>query len=231
MGERLATAVGWLVLVGLVFAAGSVLLPACGVRLGPWEVSWCPRPMAVAKEATPMLIAQVAQLEDKLVNRAVCPVAAPSSPATPPPTAPIQAPAQPPATPRPRIGDVMQLPSNASDLSFLDGCWASSSGLKNGRSGREIKVKYCFAGGEGHGTIHITGGNTCEGRLSSRRDGETLLISQGRVPCHGGTSFVPASITCRTSGATATCDIIDEKDGRPEPLEDRTIGATFRRVE
>jgi len=222
MGARIGATLAWLVLTGLILAAGWLLLPACGIRLGMWQVSWCPHTApVVAGESNSMLIAQIDQLEQSLLERAVCP------PDPPPP--PLQSPA--PVTPRPRVGDVMQLPSDQADLSFLDGCWESSSELRNTRTGRPIQVKYCFSGGGGRGQVQISGGHSCAGSLSSRRDGDSLLITQGSVPCQDNSRFLPASITCRPSGATAKCDIIDEIDGRPEPRQNQVIGATFRRIE
>ncbi|GGK27939.1 hypothetical protein [Salinarimonas ramus] len=234
MTDKTISVLGWGALAVLLVAAGALLLPACGLRLGPIEMAWC-APPARAAAATPEgdlddLLLQVQALEDALIARPIC---------DPPPVRRAEAP--PPLEPepepdRPQIGDDLVLPDNEGDLSFLQGCWESpqNSNIIQGGTNIPIRVRYCFTGSDGSGTVEILNSRDgdCRGPMQARREGDRLLIEYERAICErNGAAFVPGVIECREGANQATCDLIEIRDGVREPRSNQVRDTTLRRID
>ncbi|WP_372423402.1 hypothetical protein [Salinarimonas chemoclinalis] len=218
-GKGLAI-VGWSAFAALLVGVGALLLPACGLRLGPIVAAWCADPARAAAAVSPPdeldeLLLQVHALEDALVARPVCEV----------PVRQAEAPVD---------GQELTLPENEDDLSFLDGCWESpqNENMFEEGTGVRIQYRYCFAGGEGRGTVEIRGtrNGPCRGPMRARRQGDRLVAHYERAACRGGGGFWPGIIECRQGTDRAICDIIDVVHGRPEARDRQIRDATLRRV-
>ena len=126
----------------------------------------------------------------------------------------------------------MQIPEDRNDLSFLKGCWRSTSKITNGNTGNEITITYCFTDDGGRGTVSILDvGVNCKGKLTGKRVGDGVEMDQDEPRCDNGSSYTPAIITCRPSGRGALCDIKDIINGRVEPESKQVHGAQFIRLE
>ena len=117
---------------------------------------------------------------------------------------------QPKEDPKPRPlakGEDLRIPPDANknnDMSFLEGCWDSDSGLYSTKTGEPIKVKYCFDG-NGNGSRAITKSETgerCTGSVRAKFDSSGRLhMEADGAPCAKGGSFVPHSVDCTQGGA------------------------------
>ena len=112
--------------------------------------------------------------------------------------------------PQARKGDKMEIPENAArekDLSFLEGCWASDTGLKAVPSGKPVIVEYCFdKRGNGKRYEHVEGQESCVGPGTARFQGNRLHMESPYAQCPDGTRFIPHSIDCTGSGNTTLCN-------------------------
>ncbi|HJA78785.1 MAG TPA: hypothetical protein H9784_04320, partial [Candidatus Desulfovibrio intestinavium] len=112
--------------------------------------------------------------------------------------------------PQARKGDKMEIPENAArekDLSFLEGCWASDTGLKAVPSGKPVIVEYCFdKRGNGKRYEHVEGQESCVGPGTARFQGNKLHMESPYAQCPDGTRFIPHSIDCTGSGNTTLCN-------------------------
>ncbi|MDR1947446.1 MAG: SrfA family protein [Desulfovibrio sp.] len=134
----------------------------------------------------------------------------PPVPEPKPKPAPEQAPK--PKAPRQKKGEDLKIPEDArknNDMSFLEGCWNSDSGLVDS-SGDPVIVTYCFDG-KGSGTRAITRkqkGDRCAGPVRARFDQSgKLLIDADGAPCPRGSAFVPHRVECLPgAGGDASCN-------------------------
>ena len=119
---------------------------------------------------------------------------------------------EPPKPQKQSKGEDLSIPEDAqknNDLSFLEGCWDSDSGLFNSRTGEPIKVKYCFdANGGGTRTIlNEESNDRCVGPVRAKfSGGETLIIDADGAPCSKGGSFYGHDVRCTQSGNKALCN-------------------------
>ena len=113
---------------------------------------------------------------------------------------PEQKPEQKPKPQKPKKGEELRIPKDApkdNNMSFLEGCWSSETGLVNRRTGEPLDVQYCFdAGGRGSRVVRQKDANS-RGRGSVRfrsdsrgklhTDADSAAVSQ-RGP------FVPTGV-------------------------------------
>lgn len=116
-------------------------------------------------------------------------------------------------------GEEMRIPDSAKknkDVSFLEGCWTSESGLSSSR-GEPVTVQYCFdAKGNGSRTITLLRSkDRCVGSVRADFDPlGALRINADSSPCAKGGGFVPHYVECtQGSGNKAQC-YGREKGGR-----------------
>ena len=108
-------------------------------------------------------------------------------------------------------GEEMRIPDDArknNDVSFLEGCWNSETGLRSDRTREPIGVQYCFDA-NGHGTRTITkpqSGDRCVGSVRAKFDSSgRLRIDSDGAPCGKGGGFVPEQVDCSSAGGKADC--------------------------
>ena len=105
----------------------------------------------------------------------------------------------------------MRIPDSAkknNDVSFLEGCWDSETGLRSDKTREPIGVQYCFDS-SGRGTRTITkkqSGDHCVGSVRARFDssGKLRFDSDG-APCGRGGGFVPEIVDCTSFSGKAEC--------------------------
>jgi hypothetical protein len=143
--------------------------------------------------------------------------------AAPPPSAsvaPQALEAAPPPPPKPKDGDELAIPEDATDLAFLEGCWKSDAGIYNTVTGVPIYVYYCFSSGGGKASVRVDelnsrGGKirSCNGSANATLSGGKVRIRAGRIRCGGtGRVYVPSTINCSpSSGGAARCTL--QSDG------------------
>ena len=107
-------------------------------------------------------------------------------------------------------GDPLTIPPDAAenrDLSFLKGCWVSTTDLFNFDSKEPITVQYCFdENGKGTRTVQEKGGSRCAGPLQARFDSAGKLVIDGSsAACNSGGRFVPQRVQCSGRGDSTQC--------------------------
>lgn len=136
-------------------------------------------------------------------------------------------PPKPQAKPAPRKGDSMEIPKDAArqkDLSFLEGCWASETGLTAVPTNKPVIVEYCFdKNGNGKRYEHVEGRESCVGPGRARFQGNRLHMESPYAECPDGTRFVPHSIDCTGSGRSTLCK------GREHDSDNTRWTARFRK--
>lgn len=129
--------------------------------------------------------------------------------------------------PAPRKGDSMEIPKDAAkqnDLSFLEGCWASETGLTAVPADKPVIVEYCFdKHGNGKRYEHVEGRESCVGPGRARFQGNRLHMESPYAQCPDGTRFVPHSIDCTGSGRSTLCK------GREHDEDNTRWTARFRK--
>ena len=160
-------------------------------------------------------------------------------PATPPSPPPVEAPAtmpEPVPAPAPergsrsQPGEGLRLPSETRDLSFLEGCWESTSRILEAETSTPVEIRYCFQN-NGRGTVEISksDGAHCTAPIRAQRIGPNLKMRHGAIPCDRGSGFNESIITCKPLNNEASCDVINYRNRREE--RERVIDGRFRRVE
>lgn len=119
---------------------------------------------------------------------------------------------KPKATPKPKKGEELRIPKDApknNNMSFLEGCWSSETGLVNRRTGEPLDVQYCFdANGRGSRVVKQKRSNSrCAGSVRARFDSSgKLLIDADSAACSNGGNFVPHYVQCTPdSSGKAQC--------------------------
>ncbi len=108
-------------------------------------------------------------------------------------------------------GDALAIPKDASkskDLSFLQGCWVSDTGMARSTDKARVVVEYCFnKKGQGQQIIHEVGGNggMCKGKASAGFSGQNLRIKGEMITCPNGDMYNPSSVICTGQGKTTQC--------------------------
>ena len=156
------------------------------------------------------------------------PVPAPKPQPAPAPSVQQPKPAPKPAPrPAPRKGEEMQIPKDAAqkkDLSFLEGCWVSETGLFSHPANKPVIAEYCFdKNGRGRRFVREEGGRVCSGPSQARFTNGQLQFDAGPATCPRGGRFVPQRVDCRGSQDRTQCRG-QELDGKKS-----TWKARFRR--
>ena len=110
------------------------------------------------------------------------------------------------------------------DLSFLEGCWTSETGLYSHPSNEPIIAEYCFdKKGSGRRFVRERNGQVCSGPASARFQGNRLNFESGQAKCPRGGIYVPQKVECTGSENTTQCK------GREQGAGNNKWDARFRR--
>ena len=235
----------WLLPLLLLLLLLWLALAAFGLLPSPLPAACLPQPdgkvLEREKQRGSLQEAELEALYRQLQERtSLCdpPAASPApAPATVEPffgESPREAPApapkpepKPKPAPKPRKGDSMEIPKDAArekDLGFLEGCWASETGLTAVPSGKPVVVEYCFdKNGNGKRYEHVEGRESCVGPGRARFQGNRLHMESPYAECPDGTRFVPHSIDCTGSGRSTLCK------GREHDSDNTRWTARFRK--
>ena len=161
------------------------------------------------------------------------------TPVTPPqPEKPKEQPKQPKPDPKPveppkepekpkKKNEDLSIPQDAAkknDLSFLEGCWTSETGLYSHPSNEPIIAEYCFdKKGSGRRFVRERNGQVCSGPASARFQGNRLNFDSGQAKCPKGGTYVPQKVECTGSENTTQCK------GREQGGRNNKWDARFRR--
>lgn len=157
-----------------------------------------------------------------LGQQAQCPVIAVRPPEPKPaPIAPPPALAQKPAaTPDPpaliKPDTPLEIPKDAENMGFLDGCWRSVTSLIERKTKKPIQHEYCFdASGSGQVTVHSSG-YLCKGKISAtmKKQNSIVIKTQDRfVACDNKTRFSGWQVNCQSqSDGKAVCQGFNNDD-------------------
>ena len=125
---------------------------------------------------------------------------------------------QEPPKPAPKKNDNLAIPEDAAkknDLSFLEGCWTSETGLYSHPSNEPIIAEYCFdKSGKGRRLVRERNGQVCSGPASARFQGNRLNFESGQAKCPRGGVYVPQKVECTGSENTTQCKGREQGAGR-----------------
>ena len=182
------------------------------------------------KEPEPPVETEPPSLADLLPTTPVEPEKPPVPREEPKPEKKPQEKPKPEAKPqRQAKGEEMRIPDDArknNDVSFLEGCWNSETGLRSDRTKEPIGVQYCFdANGRGSRTVtKPQSGDRCVGSVRAKFDSSgRLVIDSDGAPCNKGGGFVPELVQCTSAGGKADCN------GNERGGQQRKWKARFRR--
>lgn len=132
--------------------------------------------------------------------------------------------------PKAKPGEDLKIPEDArknNDMSFLEGCWSSDSGLVSMNTGDPILVEYCFDA-KGRGSRKITNTRNkdrCTGNVRAKFDASgRLIIDADSASCLSGGKYVPQHVECTDGKGNKTTCYGKEKGGRSNKWD-----AKFRR--
>lgn len=116
---------------------------------------------------------------------------------------------QEPPKPAPKKNENLAIPENAAkknDLSFLEGCWTSETGLYSHPSNEPIIAEYCFdKSGKGRRLVRERNGQVCSGSASARFQGSQLQFDSSQARCPRGGTYVPQKVECTGQENTTQC--------------------------
>lgn len=111
--------------------------------------------------------------------------------------------------PKPRKNEDLTIPQDAAkknDLSFLEGCWTSETGLYSHPSNEPIIAEYCFdKKGRGRRIVRERNGQVCSGSAQARFQGSRLQFDSNQARCPRGGTYVPQKVDCTGSEHTTQC--------------------------
>lgn len=111
--------------------------------------------------------------------------------------------------PKPKKDDKLSIPEDAAkknDLSFLEGCWTSETGLYSHPSNEPIIAEYCFdKSGKGRRFVRERNGQVCSGSASARFQGNRLQFDSSNARCPRGGTYVPQKVECTGQENTTQC--------------------------
>jgi hypothetical protein len=147
------------------------------------------------------------------------------APVEPPPVLPKEE--KPKERPKVRNED-LAIPDDAAkknDLTFLEGCWTSETGLYSHPSNTPIIAEYCFdKKGNGRRFVRERNGKVCNGSAKARfQQGGKLQFDSNNARCPDGRSYVPQNVECTGSENSTRCD------GRELGAGNNRWNARFRR--
>ena len=97
-------------------------------------------------------------------------------------------------------GDRLVLPeAGTGNIAFLEGCWRSTTTLRDKDSGRPLVTRYCFdSGGQGTATVIAEDGSQCSGSATAsfNDSGQLLIIEPEDLPCPDRRRYYRSSVTC-----------------------------------
>lgn len=141
----------------------------------------------------------------------------PIEPAPEPKPAPKPKP-EPKPEPKPKPQDDLNIPADAAkknDLSFLEGCWQSNTGLFSHPSNTPIIAEYCFdKKGQGRRFVREKNGQVCSGPATARFEGDRLVWRAGSAPCPKGNQYVPQQIQCTGNDTSTRCQGVEQSKNR-----------------
>lgn len=152
---------------------------------------------AKAKETA--LLADLAALSPRLLERAALCQPSPAPTASVPPVVPV-APLKPNELVIPPQG-------NPQDLSFMEGVWRCDTGLVNTSTGARVAVEYSF-GADGKGRISIDGDKgLCTGAVTAsiQNGNKLVIVTDASIPCPKGAAYSGQQVECMGQGADALC--------------------------
>lgn len=118
-------------------------------------------------------------------------------------------PPKPKETPAPKKNEDLKIPEEAvkkKDLSFLEGCWVSETGLFSHPSGEPITAEYCFdKKGKGRRFVRERNGQVCSGTAQARFQGTRLEFDAPIAKCPRGGQYVPQDVKCTGSESRTQC--------------------------
>nr|WP_296985248.1 SrfA family protein [uncultured Desulfovibrio sp.] len=131
----------------------------------------------------------------------------PPAPKPVPQPKPVEPPRQ-PEKPKKKNED-LTIPQDAAkknDLSFLEGCWTSETGLYSHPSNEPIVAEYCFdKKGKGRRFVRERNGQVCSGSANARFQGNRLNFESDQARCPRGGTYVPQKVECTGSENTTQC--------------------------
>lgn len=137
------------------------------------------------------------------------PVPAPKAEAKPEPKPAPKPEPKPEPKPKPRKGEDLKIPEDAAskkDLSFLEGCWVSETGLFSHPRNEPIIAEYCFdKKGQGRRFVRERNGQVCSGPAQAQFEGSRLTFEAGDARCPRGGQYVPQQVECRGNNTSTQC--------------------------
>ena len=116
---------------------------------------------------------------------------------------------QEPPKPEPKKNEKLSIPEDAAkknDLTFLEGCWTSETGLYSHPSNEPVIAEYCFdKSGKGRRFVRERNGQVCSGSASARFNGNQLQFDSGQARCPKGRAYVPQKVECNGKENTTQC--------------------------
>jgi hypothetical protein len=151
---------------------------------------------------------------------------------SPPPEAPTKQNNDPSNIINKQAQEEMHFPKNQKDLSFLQGCWKSSTPAYDSGTNVPLELKYCFEGDKGVGQflINMSDGDKCSAPMQAKRQGKLLYMSYSNINC-ASRKYPPAKIICHQENTIALCNHIDIINGHDEPIERQILAAKFLKLE
>ena len=119
-----------------------------------------------------------------------------------------------PPQPKPRKNEDLNIPADAAkknDLSFLEGCWQSDTGLFSHPSNTPIIAEYCFdKKGQGRRFVREENGQVCSGPATAKFEGNRLVWRAGSAPCPKGNQYVPQQVQCTGNDKSTRCQGVEQ---------------------
>ena len=116
--------------------------------------------------------------------------------------------------PKPRKNEDLNIPADAAkknDLSFLEGCWQSDTGLFSHPSNTPIIAEYCFdKKGQGRRFVREENGQVCSGPATAKFEGNRLVWRAGTAPCPKGNQYVPQQVQCTGNDKSTRCQGVEQ---------------------
>ena len=116
--------------------------------------------------------------------------------------------------PKPRKNEDLNIPADAAkknDLSFLEGCWQSDTGLFSHPSNTPIIAEYGFdKKGQGRRFVREENGQVCSGPATARFEGNRLVWRAGTAPCPRGNQYVPQQVQCTGNDKSTRCQGVEQ---------------------
>ncbi len=108
---------------------------------------------------------------------------------------------------KPKKNDPLEIPKDKSDMSFLEGCWVSETGLVNMRTREPVIAEYCFdKTGKGKRLVREKNGTICTGNVKANFTGNGALVMEtGDAFCPGGNKYAPQKVDCTGSENSTAC--------------------------